>query len=49
MRLVYKDCKVCKGSGDFLGNDCKICRGQGQIAVKISDEENEENSEHNQK
>ena len=43
MRLVYKDCKACKGTGDFLGNDCKICRGQGQIAVKVEADKKEDN------
>ena len=38
MRIVYKDCKFCKGTGELLGNKCKVCKGHGQIAVKVSDE-----------
>lgn len=38
MRIVYVDCKFCKGTGEILGKECKSCRGKGQIAVKVEDE-----------
>lgn len=38
MRLVYKDCRFCKGTGEFLGRKCKVCKGEGQIPVKVSEE-----------
>ena len=41
MRLVYIDCKACKGTGEFLGYECKTCRGHGQVAVKVTEEEKE--------
>ena len=37
MRLVYKDCRFCKGTGELLGRKCKVCKGEGQIAVKVFD------------
>lgn len=43
MRIVYVDCKLCKGTGEFLNGTCKNCRGQGQIAVKVDEKEGEEN------
>ena len=42
MRLVYMDCKFCKGTGELLGRKCKVCKGKGQIPVKVSDDEKEQ-------
>ena len=41
MRLVYKDCRFCKGTGELLGKKCKVCKGEGQIPVKVHDDEDE--------
>ena len=45
MRLVYKDCRFCKGTGEIFGKKCKVCRGEGQIPVKVPDAESEKNEE----
>ena len=39
MRIVYKDCRFCKGTGEIIGRKCKVCKGEGHIPVKVSEKE----------
>lgn len=36
-RLVYIDCKFCKGTGKILDKTCNDCKGEGQIPVEVSE------------
>ena len=36
-RLVYIDCKFCKGTGKILDKACNDCKGEGQIPVEVSE------------
>ena len=45
MRLVYVNCKFCKGTGKILDKTCNDCKGEGQIPVEVSEVQRETTEE----